>query len=173
MGEACYGASGSLSPLAPFSANGERVRVRGSHLFGSVPCVDLSPGKRTAPAFSGRRTYPPKAKLWAHLRNRRLGGFKFLRQVPIGPYYADFLCREARLIIEVDGGTHSKPDEIAADRQRQQELERIGYRIVRVWNGDVSQTSKVSSMHFLPNSRKALADFPLLFSPPLSSSSAA
>jgi very-short-patch-repair endonuclease len=80
-----------------------------------------------------------EAKLWAHLRNRRLGGFKFLRQVPIGPYYADFLCREARLIIEVDGGTHSKPDEIAADRQRQQELERMGYRIVRVWNGDVSQ----------------------------------
>jgi very-short-patch-repair endonuclease len=79
-----------------------------------------------------------ETKLWSHLRSRRLGGLKFLRQVPIGPYFADFLCREARLIIEVDGGTHSEPDDIAADRQRQRDLERMGYRIVRVWNGDVS-----------------------------------
>ncbi len=80
-----------------------------------------------------------EAKLWARLRNRRLGGFKFVRQVPIGPYFADFLCREARMIIEVDGGTHGEPDEIATDRKRQEDLEQMGYRIIRVWNGDVSE----------------------------------
>jgi very-short-patch-repair endonuclease len=80
-----------------------------------------------------------ESKLWSHLRNRKLGGFKFLRQVSIGPYFADFLCREARLIIEVDGGTHSKPAEVAADRQRQQDLERMGFRIVRIWNADISE----------------------------------
>jgi len=45
-------------------------------------------------------------KLWAQLRNRQLGGFKFRRQAPIGPYVADFVCFSARLIIEVDGPSH-------------------------------------------------------------------
>jgi very-short-patch-repair endonuclease len=79
-----------------------------------------------------------EAKLWKHLRNRRLGGFKFVRQAPVGPYFADFLCREVFLIVEVDGGTHGTPDEVAADARRQQELECLGYRVVRIWNGDVS-----------------------------------
>lgn len=78
-------------------------------------------------------------KLWAQLRNRRLGGFKFVRQAPVGPYFADFLCREAHLIVEVDGGTHGEPDEIAADRKRQQVLEELGYKVMRVWNGDISE----------------------------------
>jgi very-short-patch-repair endonuclease len=79
-----------------------------------------------------------EGKLWSQLRNRQLGGFKFIRQAPVGPYFADFLCREANLIIEVDGGTHSEPDDIAADQVRQQALENLGYRIVRVWNADIT-----------------------------------
>ncbi len=79
-----------------------------------------------------------EAKLWSHLRNRKLAGFKFVRQAPIGPYFADFLCRDALLIVEVDGGTHSEPQESAADQARQQALEQMGYRIVRVWNADVT-----------------------------------
>jgi very-short-patch-repair endonuclease len=79
-----------------------------------------------------------EARLWSHLRNRKLSGFKFIRQAPIGPYFADFLCREAQLIVEVDGGTHSELDEIAADQARQRALEQLGYRIVRVWNADVT-----------------------------------
>ena len=57
-------------------------------------------------------------KLWNALRNRSLGGFKFLRQVPIEPYIADFLCRDRQLIVEVDGATHAGDHEIAHDARR-------------------------------------------------------
>ncbi len=76
-------------------------------------------------------------KLWRELRSRRLGGFKFVRQVPVGPYFADFVCRTHRVIVEIDGGTHSEPHEIAADRRRTKDLERLGYRVYLAWNGDV------------------------------------
>ena len=79
-----------------------------------------------------------EAKLWSQLRNRKLAGFKFVRQDTIGSYFADFMCREARLIVEVDGGTHSEPHEIASDQARQLALQQLGYRIVRVWNEDVT-----------------------------------
>jgi len=78
-----------------------------------------------------------EARLWSCLRNRGLGGFKFVRQTPIGPYFVDFLCRGNSLIVEVDGGTHSEPHEGAADAARTIELEGLGYRIVRVTNRDV------------------------------------
>jgi very-short-patch-repair endonuclease len=45
--------------------------------------------------------------LWFELRGRRLNGFKFVRQLPIGPYFADFACREKRLVVEVDGSQHA------------------------------------------------------------------
>jgi len=76
-------------------------------------------------------------KLWSELRNRYLGGFKFVRQAPIDPYVVDFLCREHRLVVEVDGATHSEPHEIAADLARTRQLEGMGYRVFRVWNGEV------------------------------------
>jgi very-short-patch-repair endonuclease len=72
--------------------------------------------------------------LWLALRDRRFGGFKFARQQPIGPYYVDFVCREQRLIVEVDGGQHS---DNLADRDRDADLAALGYRVVRVWNNDV------------------------------------
>ena len=75
--------------------------------------------------------------LWHHLRNRHLNGFKFVRQATIENYFADFLCREARFIVEVDGGTHGEPHEMAADAERTQVLEKLGYKIFRVRNGDI------------------------------------
>jgi very-short-patch-repair endonuclease len=72
--------------------------------------------------------------LWRRLRNRGLEGFKFVRQEPIGPYHADFACREARLIIEVDGSQHlENPD----DARRDAALAKLGYRVIRVWNHEV------------------------------------
>jgi very-short-patch-repair endonuclease len=73
-------------------------------------------------------------KLWFALRDRRLGGFKFVRQKPIAPYVADFVCRDERLVIEVDGGQHS---ENLADRRRDASLNADGYRVLRFWNNDV------------------------------------
>ncbi|WP_407518718.1 endonuclease domain-containing protein [Methylobacterium oryzisoli] len=77
----------------------------------------------------------PEARLWSRLRDRRLGGFKVVRQCPIGPYVADFACREARLIIELDGGQHA---DSAHDRRRDAWLASQGFRVLRFWNDEVS-----------------------------------
>jgi very-short-patch-repair endonuclease len=76
-------------------------------------------------------------RLWEQLRNRKLRGFKFLRQAPAGPYIADFLCREGRLVVEVDGATHSTAAEVASDRRRTEALKAIGYRVIRMQNEEV------------------------------------
>ena len=72
--------------------------------------------------------------LWSDLRNRRLNGFKFARQIPIGPYVADFICRERHLIVELDGGQHSEKDQ---DRKRTEWLNANGYSVIRFWNNEV------------------------------------
>ncbi|MCG6205045.1 DUF559 domain-containing protein [Rhodopseudomonas sp. HC1] len=73
-------------------------------------------------------------KLWQRLRSRSLLGFKFVRQEPIGPYTVDFLSRERRLIVEVDGGQHAGN---AQDLVRDEWLRSHNYRVVRFWNNDV------------------------------------
>jgi very-short-patch-repair endonuclease len=78
-----------------------------------------------------------EARLWHGLRNRKLNGFKFVRQEPIGPYFADFCCREASLVVEVDGATHGETGEIAKDRLRTECLISRGYRVIRVQNVEV------------------------------------
>ena len=78
-----------------------------------------------------------EGKLWHALRNRNLSGFKFARQVAIDNFIVDFLCREARLIVEVDGATHGEDDERQRDAARAAALEKLGYRIFRATNGDV------------------------------------
>jgi very-short-patch-repair endonuclease len=81
-------------------------------------------------------------KIWAGLRNRSLGRYKFVRQEPIGPYYADFVCREAHLIVEIDGATHSSEHELAYDKMREDFLRADGYRILRFTNTDVYEQSE-------------------------------
>lgn len=73
-------------------------------------------------------------KLWYHLRSRRLNGFKFVRQEPLGPYTVDFICREERLVIEADGGQHA---DNARDAVRDKWLVNHNYRILRFWNHEI------------------------------------
>jgi len=73
-------------------------------------------------------------RIWLAVRNRRLGGFKFVRQETIGPYVADFVCRERKLIVELDGGQHSENNR---DRVRDAFLAAEGYLVLRFWNNDV------------------------------------
>ena len=73
-------------------------------------------------------------KLWGFLRSRSLGGFKFVRQKPIGPYIVDFVCREKQLIIEVDGSQHA---ENRGDAVRDQWLTERRYRVLHFWNNEV------------------------------------
>jgi very-short-patch-repair endonuclease len=108
--------------------------------------------RRAERARSLRRTLTPaEMKLWTSLRNRQLDGFKFTRQEPIGPYYADFACRERRLIVELDGGQHS---ESAADQVRDHKLAELGYRLVRIWNNEVIENIDGVLQHLLSELRR-------------------
>ena len=73
-----------------------------------------------------------EARLWEVLRNRKLGGWKWRRQTPFGPYFLDFLCQERRLVVELDGGQHSEREDY--DDRRTLYLERHGLRVLRFWN---------------------------------------
>ena len=86
-----------------------------------------------------KNSTPAEARLWEQLRNRQLEGFKFLRQAPIGPYITDFLCREKSLIVELDGWTHSTPEEILLDQKRSVYLNSEGYHVIRFTNIEAMQ----------------------------------
>jgi very-short-patch-repair endonuclease len=73
--------------------------------------------------------------LWARLRAHRLYGAKFRRQQPVGTYIADFCCREAQLVVEVDGGKHA--DRMAEDQRRTDYLQSRGFQDLRFWNTEV------------------------------------
>lgn len=75
-----------------------------------------------------------ETKLWQRLRNRQIGSHKFVRQAPVGRYVCDFVCREMRLVVEVDGGQHANSQH---DRIRDAFLSASGYRVLRFWNNDV------------------------------------
>ena len=81
----------------------------------------------------------PEQLLWRALKSIPMYGSHFRRQVPIGPYVADFACLKARLIIELDGGHHSQDDVSARDEARTQWLESEGYRVIRFWNAELTE----------------------------------
>ncbi len=81
-----------------------------------------------------RRQTDAERRLWARLRDRRLLGVRFARQVPIGPYIVDFCCREQRLIVELDGGQHATRADYDAGRTAF--LEGLGYRVLRFWDNE-------------------------------------
>ena len=78
-----------------------------------------------------------EAKLWSELRGRQVQGYKFRRQHPIDDYVADFACLSAKLVIEIDGATHSTEEELAYDRQRTVLLQGLGWRVIRFTNDEV------------------------------------
>ena len=105
-------------------------------LAASKPVADADFRKflrRSARAMRSHPTDVERARWW-RLRNRNLGGLKFRRQRPEGPYIADFLCLEAKLIVEVDG---AQQEGSIADRIRSERLKRIGLDVVRFSNEEV------------------------------------
>jgi very-short-patch-repair endonuclease len=74
-------------------------------------------------------------KLWQALRGRKLAGLKWRRQVPFLSYTVDFLCVSAKLVVEIDGARHGIEAEY--DARRTEELERIGFEVVRFTNEDI------------------------------------
>ncbi len=82
-----------------------------------------------------RNSTDAERAMWRQLRDRRLQGHKFRRQVPFPPYVVDFLCDDAKLVIEVDGGQHDWNR--AKDEIRTRFIEQLGFRVIRYWNNDV------------------------------------
>jgi len=82
-----------------------------------------------------------EGRLWTELQDRKLGGFKFVRQLPIGPYFADFACRERRLVVELDGSQHADSE---YDRRRDDFMNDAGYSVLRFWSHEaLSETTSV------------------------------
>jgi len=107
--------SENLDTAGSLSRSRERVRVRARSL-------------RSTPTDA-------EALIWHHLCDRRMANQKFRRQRPIGPYFADFACLEAKLIVELDGGQHTEA--VAYDENRTRFIEAYGYRVLRFWNQEV------------------------------------
>jgi very-short-patch-repair endonuclease len=113
---------------APSPARGEGVSTR---LARKSPLAAGARGR--ARALRARMT-DAERKLWYALRDRRFAQFKFRRQVPVGPFIADFICFEARLVVEVDGGQHA---ESLQDKRRDRWFAANGFHVLRFWNNEV------------------------------------
>ncbi|WP_114770306.1 endonuclease domain-containing protein [Microvirga subterranea] len=84
-----------------------------------------------------REMTPAERRLWHALKAHRFQGLHIRRQVPMGPYVADFICHTAKIVIEVDGSQHGFDRHIERDRTRDAWFEAQGYRVLRFWNADV------------------------------------
>jgi len=80
-----------------------------------------------------RTTTDAERRIWYHLRDRRLGGYKFRRQWPLGPYIADFACLEVGLVIEHDGSQHA---DSPCDAIRDRYLQGLGFTVLRFWDNE-------------------------------------
>jgi very-short-patch-repair endonuclease len=89
--------------------------------------------------------------LWFRLRDRRLDGLKFRRQMPVASYGVDFCCEAARLIIELDGGQHSERSR--GDAKQTAVLEARGYLVLRFWNNDVLRNTDGVVEHIIDTLR--------------------
>lgn len=86
-----------------------------------------------------KRATPQEQILWSRLRGRAADGLKFKRQHPVGGFIVDFICIERGLIIEVDGRQHGFDKERAYDGKRDEKLESLGYRMLRIPNHEINR----------------------------------
>jgi len=134
-----YGREAGEGVLARNPSPGSRPGSRPtSPARGEVAEPGAQPGKTTSAISRARqlrgRMTDAEAKLWFALRDRRFAQFNFRRQVAIGPYIADFVCFDARLIVEFDGGQHA---ESTSDARRDRWFAANDFQVIRFWNHDV------------------------------------
>ncbi|RSU58155.1 endonuclease domain-containing protein [Sphingobium yanoikuyae] len=120
--------------------------------LGGGPAQPFKP-RNTVRAKALRNTAPAAERLlWQQLRSKKLG-YKFSRQMPVGPYFADFLCRELKLIVELDGESHDfRP---VYDAQRTEYCIAHGYQILRFSNADVMENLEGVVTHIKTTLAKA------------------
>ncbi len=88
-----------------------------------------------------QRSTDAERMLWQHLRAHRMEGYKFRRQFVIEPYIVDFVCLQARLIVEADGGQHL--EQMEDDLKRSTFLESMDYKIMRFWNHEILTETQI------------------------------
>jgi len=86
-----------------------------------------------------RNSTDAERRLWSALRDRRLEGYRFRRQYPIGHFIVDFACTREKIIVEADGAQHSESE---SDERRTAWLESQGWRVVRLWNNDILKNTE-------------------------------
>jgi very-short-patch-repair endonuclease len=101
------------------------------------PTWQVSTKQRTRARALRRDLTDAERIIWNGVRAHRIAGASFRRQTPIGPYIVDFVCHDANLIIEVDGGQHFETEHIRRDAHRDAFLKARGYRVLRFNNYDV------------------------------------
>ncbi len=106
----------------------------GSNFYDNI--INMPTQKENA-RYLRKNMTPQERKLWGVIRNRQFYGYRFLRQYVIDIYIVDFICREKKLIIEIDGGQHNEPKNLEYDKQRSLYLESKGYRTIRFWNNEI------------------------------------
>ena len=99
-------------------------------------------GIARARALRRKQTWAEKL-MWSWLRNRRFNGWKFRRQHPMGPYYLDFFCEDARVAIELDGFGHSFANKRLLDEERERFLARLGIKVLRYPNARLLREAQV------------------------------
>ena len=109
-----------------------------------------------------RNSTDAEGLLWFHLRAKRFAGFKFRRQHPIGPYFADFACVSKKLVVEVDGEHHAF--QVERDARRTAAMEREGWRVIRFWANEVVQNREGiwSAIEIALNDRSSVTPSPNL-----------
>ena len=103
--------------------------------MGNRPQLRIKPSAKTHARQLRTTMTEAERHLWRALRLRQFDGYKFRRQHALGDYVVDFVCIEAKLIVEVDGGQHS--ERLDYDALRTEWLCQRGYRVVRFWNHEV------------------------------------
>ena len=105
-----------------------------------MPHHQFVPPRNRAFAKQMRQNMPDaEFRLWCELRNRGVGGLRFRRQHPMGPFIVDFFCPEKKLIVEVDGEQHAFEPNRRADVKRTRWLEAQGHLLARFWTNEVMQ----------------------------------
>ena len=131
-------------------------RVRQQPLFGgskTLPRQQVPPSHRSFARAMRADATKAENILWQALRNKQLEGLKFKRQVPLDGYILDFVCFDARLIVEVDGGQHNQS---IADAKRDRHFELRGFKIVRFWNNEVERNIDGTCLDILAEARTRL-----------------
>ena len=130
---------GNLSP-SPWERAGVRVIISRNLITSFVFPIKNNMNKYNLLARYLRKSQTPQEqKLWNLLRNRQLLGYKFKRQYPIGNYIVDFVCREKRLVIELDGGQHNIAVNINYDFLRSEYIKQRGFKVIRFWNKEIDE----------------------------------